>query len=389
MNMNIFAFLGTVEARIIGFDSGLIINKLRKECNVISLYIESEAIVIKVPFMNMKKLNEITNKHGFLLEIIEEKGVYYYLRRYFKRFGIAAGALLFIFLSIYLSNIAFKVRIIGVNDPALEYTIRSTAAQEGAKAGAYIPSLNFLEIESKLMELSDDIAWASVGSSGSVITINVSEATKRVKSDAGRIPCNIVASHDGFIVSADVLAGEFTSLVGTAVRKGDVLVSGIVERRNKRAYYYHSIAKVIAEYSETIELEQSLYDRSIVDGEAVYQKHLSLFELDIPISITKRPSGRCKISVTEAPIKLFGVKLPIGIKTIEYREQTSKLKIYTKDEAKKILNDKIDTYEKNLLGNAEIINREIETWLEGDIMKLKAVYTLRGDIARESPIFVK
>ena len=165
--------------------------------------------------------------------------------------------------------------------------------------------MNFLKLEATLDRVLDDIAWVSIGHSGSVITINVSMPTIGVESEERRIPCNIVASRDGVIVKADVLVGEFTSLIGSAVKKGDLLVSGIVENSNGMAYYRHSIANIIAEYNQTITIEQGLYDVDISDGAVHYMKYLQFFELDIPIS--RNPdTGESYVSAERIePVKFF------------------------------------------------------------------------------------
>lgn len=387
--MNIFSILGTYKAKIIGFDSGLIVNRLRKECKVISLYTEGEAIYVSVPFSDERKLAKICSDHGFLLETAEKTGLCYHFLKYKKRYGIAFGIILCLILAIYLSNIALKIRIVGTDDPDISRKIKEIIAQEGIKPGAYIPSMNFLNVNAKLVGISDDVAWASIGSSGCVVTVNVSLATHKVKSEEGRIPCNIVASRDGQIVDAQVLTGELCVLIGSAVKKGDILVSGIVERLNKRAYYYHSVAKIKAIYEEKIELEQPLYDSTVTDGKTYYSKDLCFFDYSIPISGFKKPDGICSVSSVSVPVEFLGIELPISIKTTEYTEQLSKLKIYSYEEAEKILLKKLDNYENNLIGDSEIVGKNVSIETADDTVKLTADYTLKGDIGTESPIYLK
>ena len=387
--MTIHDVFGCVKLKIDGFDTNLIMDSISKCCRVIELYMENETVYAVVPIVKEREVISICERKGYSVEVIARKGVYQYIIRYHKRVGIVIGIGLCILGILFLSNIALRVRVVGANSGEAEKKIKELAAQEGIKAGAYIPSMNFLKLEARLFELSDDIAWVSIGHSGSVITINVSMPTIGAESDERRIPCNIVASRDGVIVKADVLVGEFTSLIGSAVKKGDLLVSGIVENSNGMAYYRHSIANIIAEYTQTITFEQGLYDVDISDGEVHYMKYLQFFELDIPIS-HKPDTGESYVSAERIePVKFFGITLPISVKTVEYTEQISKIKAYTVQEAENILYERLKGYEEYILSTQEIVSKNVNVEQIDGIVRLTADYTLRGDICQDSEIFIK
>ncbi len=386
--MNYYSAIGTFEARIDGFDSAKVIGEISKIPEVISLSTEGETVFVTLPFKYRKRLEGICNSCGSLLTIEREKGAIYFISKYIRRFGIFVGVLFCIAVSLFLSNIVLDVRIVGANSEAVESSVKEILSQEGIKAGGYIPSINFLSAQTRLFEISPDVSWVSIGHSGSVVTVNISMPSNKVNSKEGRIPCNIVASHDGRIVSADVLVGEFTSLIGSGVKKGDILVSGIVDNPNGNAYYRHSIAKVIAEYEETVTFEQKLYDRVEAEGETVYKKSFSFFEYEIPLPGFKQPSENSRISSDYTPIMFFGLKLPIGIRTYGYTEIITKNKIFSTESAEAELLRKLDIYEKNLIADKEIVQKDISFDAIDDTVKLTAKYLLRGDIASESPIFV-
>lgn len=386
--MNYYRAIGAFDARIDGFDSAKVIGEISKMPAVISLTNEGETVFVSLPFMYRKRLESICDSCGSLVTIERERGIIYFISKYIRRFGIFAGILFCIVVSLFLSNIVLEIRVVGANSEAVESSIKEILAQEGIKAGGYIPSINFLDAQTRLFEVSPDVSWASIGHSGSVVTVNISMPSNKVKSEEGRIPCNIVASHDGRIVSADVLVGEFTSLIGNGVKKGDILVSGIVDNPNGNAYYRHSIAKVIAEYEETVTFDQKLYDRVETDGETVYKKSLCFFEYEIPLPGFKHPSENSRISSDYTPIMFFGLKLPIGIRTDGYTEIITKNKIFSTESAQAELIRKLDIYEKKLIVDKEIIQKDVSVDVIDDTVRLTAKYLLRGDIASESPIFV-
>ncbi len=386
--MNYYKTIGAFDARIDGFDSAKVIGEISKIPEVITLRTEGETVFVTLPFIYRKRLESICDSCGCLVTVEHERGVIYFISKYIRRFGIFAGIIFCIAASLFLSNIVLEVRIVGASSKAVESSVKEILEQEGIKAGGYIPSINFLNAQTRLFEVSPDVSWASIGHSGSVVTVNISMPTNKVRTEEGRIPCNIVASHDGRIVSADVLVGEFTSLIGSGVKKGDILVSGIVDNKNGNAYYRHSIAKIIAEYEETVAFEQKLYDRIESDGEMVYKKSLCFFEYEIPLPGFKQPGENSRISSDYTPMMIFGLKLPIGIRTDGYTEIITKNKIFTIESAEAELQRKLDIYEKNLIADKEIIQKEVSVDVIDDTVRLTAKYILRGNIASESPIFV-
>ena len=114
-----------------------------------------------------------------------------------------------------------------------------------------------------------------------------------------------------------------------------------------------------------------------------------LFELDIPLSFSHNTNKSYDVKVSESHVKLLGITLPIGIKTVEYTEKIKSIMKYTEDEAKELLNARLANYEATILRDEQILSRVIEYTSDGDVVKMNVTYKLRGDIAEESPIFTK
>lgn len=389
MSMLLMRLIGVITVRIDGFDMGVVINRLRKECKVISLNAKGDTIYATLPFFYEKKLEEISSGNSCVLEITSHKGIYFHLRKYRKRYGFVFGIIAAMVLSIFLSNIVFSIRIVGTDDESVIYEVREILEEEGLKAGAFIPNLNFLNLQTRLFAIDDDISWVSIGNSGSVVTVNLRLVNEKAGTDEGRIPCNIIATEDAQIVDINVLVGHLEILIGDAVAKGDLLVSGYVERGNGRVYFYHSIANITAVFERTVTFEQSIYERKVVDGETHYSKSLSVFDLDIPLPDLTVLDGSYITDTYTTKLNLFGIELPVGITTTEYTEQIYKLNIYTLDEAEEIVYNKLENYEENLIGDYEIVDKDVTFEKTDTSVVLHCTYTLQGDIGIESPIFAK
>ncbi|MCD8108071.1 MAG: sporulation protein YqfD [Oscillospiraceae bacterium] len=389
MSLFLMRLFGIITVRIDGFDIGVIINRLRKECKVLSLNTKGDTVYATLPFYCEKKIEEISSENNYVLEITSRKGIYFHLRKYRRRYGLFFGVLTSLILSFYLSNIVFSIRIVGTDDEGVIYEVREILEEEGLKAGAFIPNLNFLKLQARLFAIDDDISWVSIGNSGSVVTVNLRLVTEKAETDEGRIPCNIIATEDAQIIDINVLAGHLEVLIGDAVAKGDLLVSGYVERGNGRVYYYHSIANITAVFERTVTFEQSIYERLVTDGDTYYSESLSIFDIDIPFPDLTVLSGSYITDTYRTNFSLFGIELPVGITTTEYTEQIYKLNIYSLDEAEEIVYEKLENYEENLLGDYDVVDKDVTVEKTENSVVLTCTYTLQGDIGIESPIFAK
>lgn len=380
---------GSVTLKIDGFDVNLLSEELYKQCKVISLYESGDSLFATIPGSQLRKAESLCSQSNCVFEVIKTRGVIFRLKKYFRRFGFLAGALVACTLIFYLSNTVMKVVIVGPADDAQKAEIRQILSAEGVRAGTYIPSVNFLKLSAGLVAQSDSVAWASIGNVGSVVYVNVSMATNRLSAENTRIPSNIVSDRDAVIVKAEVMTGQLKVLVGDAVCKGQLLVSGLVEYETGPARYFHSRANIVGRYEQRAEFSQKYREITQIRGETVYRRSLKFFELEIPLPSGLLKDGANYEIVTEnVPVKLFGITLPFSIETAAYTELIEDEKDYSDAEALKSLYRRLELYEKNLLSGQKIISREVSEVRDGDGITLSAYYVLEGQIGEVSEIYI-
>lgn len=383
-------FTGVITLKIDGFDTSLLNEKLYRTCKVISLYTKSDSVILTTIGRHEKRVRELCEKSNCVCEEIERHGIIYTVSRYFKRCGMFIGAIAMAIAVLFFSNVAMKIEINGTEDQALISEIRAMLKENGLHAGSYIPSLNLLQLSNMLFTSVDEISWASIGSSGSVIYVNVYETTPKTASENTRIPCNIVASRDAVVVNAEVMVGRLNVLLGDAVYEGQMLVGGIIEHESGIAKYYHSYARITGRYEDSVPFEQSYIDVAMLEVEKVYRKSLSFFEFEIPI-----PGGILKQGVNYSqksqtiPVKLFGITLPFSVTDYEYTELREDVKTYSTAEALQSVYKKLENYEKNFLIDVEIISRSITEHQNEEGVSLTVEYVLEGEIGRISEIYIK
>lgn len=384
------AVFGEITVKIDGFNTSILCEKLHQECKVKSLYTKSDSIILTTLGTHEKRVTRLCEEQSCICEILEKKGAIYAIKKYFRRFGFYIGALVTAVFIFILSNTVMRFEIVGTDDEALKTELCALMREEGVKAGAYIPSINFLELSTKLHERCEGISWASVGSVGSVIYVNVYENTAKPKAENMRIPCNIVADKDAFIVKAEVRVGRLEVIIGDAVCKGKVLVSGILEHRSGVANYVHSYAKIIGRYEENIDFEQKYIENSRFSAEKIYRRSLSFFDFEIPFFGKSLKNGSEYTERRQSThVKLCGFTLPISVNDYEYTEQKEDIKVFSDAEALSELYKKLENYEKNILSDVEIIEKEVSEDRGDEGVKLSVKYLIEGEIGRDSEIFVR
>lgn len=380
---------GTTLIKATGFEEQKLLDDIKNECKVISLNKKNDAINIEVGFFDSKKAINLCKEQGFVVEILREKGIAFTAIRYLKRYGLLLGIAISLALIIYFSNIVMRIDIVGTSDTAVLHEITGILNSQGVSPGSYIPKINFTQANFNLTKLCDKIAWSSISHSGSVIKVEVALVTPKEETEDKRIPSNIVAQRDGVIVKAEVLSGILEVLVGDAVAKGDLLVSGVIERRNGVTYYYHSFGNILAEYEDEIIINQNYNLTQKSYGDTHYTKSLRIFDADFDLPRLKFKTGNYDIASDTVYLYFFGIKLPIGITTKAHTEVVYDNKLLSTEQAFYEAYRLLDNYEKNILKNEEIVARNVEEIMTEQGVQLKVRYKLIGEIGVQQEIFAK
>ncbi len=384
------AIFGEVSLKIDGFDTSLLAEKLCHICKVISLYSRADSLFLTTLGRDERKVNELVIKSGCVCEVVSRRGAIYTVRKYIKRFGVYFGAILAAAVVFMLSNIAVKIEVRGTDDPALIGEITSLLREEGLRPGAYIPSQNFLYLGNFLFTHCDGVSWASIGASGSVVYVNVNAATVPTEDRPPNIPRSIVSAEDAVITRAEVSVGQLCVLLGDAVHKGELLVSGIINGEDGVVRYRTSIAKIIGRYEKEVTLSQGFIAETSEEGITHYRKSLKFFELELPLSGAKLPKDREYAEKScETPVKLFGLTLPFSVKTYQFTEIKRYETVYDTDAALGEVYRRLSNYERNILKDVEIISREITEQAGDTGVSITVKYVLEGEIGRPSEIFIK
>ena len=329
-------FIGYVRVAASGLYPERIINLCYKnEVTVWGIKKKNEKLYFNILAKDFKRLKTLRNKCGVSIKIKYKIGLLFTIKRHKNRVGVLIGMVLFIIGLNLLSSFVWNINVVG--NKSVETTEILKAAKEiGIYEGVLKSKINSPQMRNDMLYKFDKLSWISFNLEGSLLTINVSE-TKQIEPNKTKAPTNLVANKDGVIKYLEIKSGYAAVKTGQAVKKGDLLVSGIAEFKNGVATFFNSNGVVLAEteviFSKTMPLKQEI---KVKTGKVRKKKLLQFFTLNIPLYIGS-VKGEYEKIVEEKHIKTANNYLPIRIVTAHFFEEKKVQINKTEEELKKEL----------------------------------------------------
>ncbi len=182
--------------------------------------------------------------------------------------------------------------------------------------------------------------------------------------------------------------GELSVMLGDGVKKGDLLINGIIINKHDTPRYVHSLGNITGTYKESVTFEQPLNEvQNIPTGETITKKSLYFFGFNIPLSIGK-VEGNYSCSDKTNYMYFLGAELPLGITYSHYDMYEEVELSYSFEDAEIIIKDKIKDFETNFLSDTVILKKTITNNSISGTAIYKADYLLEGEIGTQSQIIV-
>lgn len=350
---------------------------------------KGEKFYCRIYRADQQKLQRIAESCGVSIESKSSHTLLGALRPYRLRLGFLLGTLTCIFILFLYSNTVSTVEVRG-NEEVSSGVILSVLKHEGLKPGKWITDIDYESCERKLRLYIPQLAWAAIRHEGSRIVVEVHEATPKTEMLHERVPCNIISMYDAQITDVRVYNGHLERLIGDGVKKGELLVSGVLEDDKGGVFYHHAIASIKGVYQKEAELtEYFSVPKTEKTGKSRTKRFFRLFHLEIPLNFGTHHFSECIETVTDIPYRFLGKTLPFGIMRRTYTETSTKTVTRTEEETQLALNSAIVRYEKNFLSDVKILDRSISYSKHDDGLSCRIFYILEGEIGRTADIFVK
>lgn len=366
-------FCGILEIELSGIYPEKIFSFLaQNRINVWNSRFENQKIRLYITVKDFKRLPKILKKSGIRVHILRKKGFPFFIKKYRKRFGIFMGIILFFAILQFMSGYIWIIDVTG-NKTVTDGEILNSCESLGIKVGTKKSQIDTKNTVQDLLLKTDKLSWGSFNIEGCRLSVNVTEITP--KGEDNSIATNLKAKSDGVITKIDVTSGNCVVKVGDTVKKGDILVSGIIENANDTKFV-HSIGSVEARIEENITFEEEIIKNvKYPTGKVKTKKVLEIFNLKIPLYLGKT-KGEFETVKDKETLKLFSQKLPIILHTKEFTFINEKIEKQTVKEIS-------ETLEKRLLKSESengftIKNKEI--LVKDNNVILNALITKTEDI---------
>jgi similar to stage IV sporulation protein len=195
------------------------------------LCVKEESVSFETSHGAAKKLSEICRHQGIELSVTSCGGLPHVWKNYRSRLGLWLGLAAAVVILVWGSGVLWQVRVEG-NETLSDGEVCTLLAEYGVCVGADISKIDTDTVRALVEKDSDNIAWLAINIRGTVAEVQVREehapdAYKEAEGDG----VNLVADRDAMILGYELTAGEAVAPVGTTVKAGELLVSGLLESR--------------------------------------------------------------------------------------------------------------------------------------------------------------
>ena len=250
-----------------------------------------------------------------------------------------------IFILLLIANSAFiwKITIKGNYSYTAEQMI-DYVHEKGVKEGVLKESIDTESLEKSIRKNFDDISWVCVEVKGTNLIIHIKEnyiTEISVKEDK---PYDLVAECDCTIVSALVRRGKLNVNPKEKVKKGQVLITGVVDVTDESGQllfneYCNADGEIIGQIKEKYEEKLNIKYQDKKTEKSTKIIVPSFFEC----KWIKNKGKNRDLTCEETKMKFFGdYYLPISMQKYTIKKYKITEKNYSEEQAEKILNNKFN-----------------------------------------------
>lgn len=206
---------------------------------------DKHSIRMKVSMKAYQLLDTCAQKTLCNIKVLKEKGLPVLFKQYKKRKVFFLGIFICFMILAALSSYIWEIDIQG-NERLTDVQILQALKKEGLSVGRFKWKIHQTDIEYKMIKNHKDIAWISIGIKGTRATVQLTETIPKPSFIDRLTPCDVVAAKDGIIESIAVQSGDVKVATQTSVRRGDVLISGVIPMADETTKLVHASGEILA-----------------------------------------------------------------------------------------------------------------------------------------------
>ncbi len=267
----------------------------------------------EIPLYKCRKFEKII--HGKVnFKVSKPKGVLGFLFNNRKNYAAIIALSLVAFLWYFSSLFVWDIRISG-NKNTESDIIQEELSLVGFSVGTMWNKTDLSRVELSLLNSSKNVAWININRVGNVAYVRVVDKYT-YDNDKKEGYSNIIAMQSGIIEEISVTRGRAVVKVGDSVKKGDLLISGILSDGT----FTYAEGQVLARVSDSISIStpndvlEKEYSQEFLDRISlkILNKEINIFK------IYRNLQESYDIIENENRIYAFGKELPFAIVNYKY-----------------------------------------------------------------------
>lgn len=326
---------------------------IRNRVNIYEMEKAKDRLYVVVDEDGLSLIEKFKTSYSF--EIIDRYGkakIKYLFNKYLVFFICVVFGIL---LNIFLSKIIFEVEVVHSN-PYIRELVFNDLKEYGIRRYNFKVSYSEKEkIVSKILEKeTNDIEWLEIDDVGVKYVVKVEQRKK----NKDREVCerrNIVAKKDAMILEIEATEGEIVKKKLDYVKKGDIIVSGVIHNKELIVGQKCATGRVFGEvwYKVLLEMPKK-YREENVTGRVKRQLELQFLDKEFTIFSNFKTYQKKSINLIGETL------LPISVNFSSYLETKIKSKDYTLDN---VLDDATSLASKKLINkigeDSEIVGKKV------------------------------
>lgn len=317
---------------------------IKRKINIYEINKSKNELIIIIDENQFNEVLEI--RTSLKIDVIDRFGISKY--KYFikNNYIFILFFCLSIFYNIFLGNIIFDIDVVHSNKEIRNIIYNDLKYYGISKYNFKVSYEEKEKIKNKiLMKERDLLEWIEIEEIGTKYVVNVERRKKNSKKDKCENR-NIIARKDARILEISAESGEIVKKINDYVRKGDILISGVIHNKEDIVSNKCAIGNVYGEvwYKVNISLPKYYREEKCTGGKN-YGMVISFFDKNINL-FNKFNNMKVKNI-----INLNNFFIPINISIVSYEEVKVTSKNFTyrnvDNDALEIAESKIKKYLKN------------------------------------------
>lgn len=348
----------------------------------------STYIKMKILKSDFKEILHIAKKTKCKVKIEKKSGVPFFINRYRKRkiFAIA-GIVIAIFIFI-LTKFVWNIEIVG-NEKISEEEVKNLLSEYDIEIGTLKSKINTEKVSNLIRLNREDLSWIGITVKGTNVIVTIEESIEIPEIIDENEICNIVALEDSIISKIIVRNGTSKVQVGDEVKKGDILVEGIMEGANTGIRNVHADADVFGKKTYSKEAKENFVQNvKIKTGNEEEKNEICIKNFTINFNKRLSKFENYDTIITRNKIKFFSdFYFPFEIKKTTYVEYKNEQKTFSEEELiskiEKQLEEEMESEFKISDYEEKYKKRNLYTNIENDGITVKLVYEIEQKIGRK------